>query len=207
MKVRCVYRVHSRGEVLDGFFDTEQGIVLECPELCQVNMEGYHYLRDAYNGAEDLWDYLHYMLQANPYTIAAAGYNREGCILVGFEEAHAVYSKEGWAPAVGGPLKRRYCLKTECIGIAKTQIRQYGAPTRRALVVVDKTGTNPVIHTKFGRKRVGFRYDSLVPGKPIGSQGADKLCTVEAAYGTCLVNGEPRLLTIGEHSVDYLERG
>lgn len=98
MIVNCVYRIHSRGVVLDGKFDTDEGLILECPELCQVDMTDYHYILDAYPGVGDSMEYLHYMLQDASCAIAAIGFNRIGCILVGYEEAHAVYAVRGELP-------------------------------------------------------------------------------------------------------------
>ena len=204
MIVNCVYRIHSRGVVLDGKFDTDEGLILECPELCQVDMTDYHYILDAYPGVGDSMEYLHYMLQDASCAIAAIGFNRVGCILVGYEEAHAVYAVRGNFPDVAGALVKKYRMKTECIGIARTEVRQFVVPTKRALVVIDKTGNEPVIHTQQGRKKVAFSYDSLEPGETIGLQGAKELCEDSRAYGICKVKGEVRLLTIGSSDIEYL---
>lgn len=207
MIVDCVYRVHTRGEVIEGHFDTEQGIIIECPELFCVDMEKYIYLPRAYQGIRDSISYLHSVLQGNQNLIAAVGQNCEGCIAISHTRAWAMYCRKGYFPEVTGILQRPYALKTECIGVARTFVKQYEVPTRMALVVIDKTDPNPVIHTQQGKKRVAFQYEPLPAGKQISVKRVRELCERTGAYGTCIHNGEVCLLMQGTHSIDLYREG
>jgi len=206
MIVNCVYRVHTRGEVIEGQFDTESGTIVGCPELFCVDMFEYTYLPGAYQGVGDSLPYLHSVLQENSNLIAAVGRNCEGCIAVSHTKAYAMYKVPGIFPEIAGPLRREYALRTECIGVARTVVKQYKVPTHMALVIVDKTGPNPMIHTQEGKKRVAFQYDALPMDRPISMKRVKELCECTEAYGTCTYNGEVHLLRQGIHSIDFVER-
>ena len=122
-KVNCAYRVHASSEILFGMFDVEEGIVVDCPNLVKMNLNGiYEYMPGNYNyyrvpAREDLALWLIHESGA----LAVIDFNCIGALIVFPTRVTRVLFEDG-SPKTAWDISNCCKMRTSVIGVRKTSL-------------------------------------------------------------------------------------
>lgn len=207
MRVNCVFRVHTRGEILKSVFDTEEGRVVALPQLFKLDVKQFYFYEENYLGGPFITaPDLEYMLLNHESAIAAINYNNVGAIIVTYSKSFTVpLGNAGFKDGPIIPLLEEVNRETEIIGVVKTCVNTLRVTTPQALLIVDTTEGWKIVHTRFGPMRIGFKYEPLSLSQKIDMTRHVELCKNDSAYGTCIVGGQVRFVGLQQGKLVLLE--
>jgi len=205
MKVRCLYRVHTKAPIFDGVFDTDKGLILDCPELVTVDATSYQYYETMYREhSYDDYKTLYTVMLDTPNALAVIGYNCMGTIIVTHTGSQVYYAEshevEPWCPLV-----KEYDLKLQLVGVAKTKVKIFNRVTPQALLFAKKEGNKYYVYTQQGCLPMSVKPE-VIEGKAVDMTMHLEMCKAPNAWGTCTIDGVTRLLTIENGKVKLMRR-
>ena len=210
--VRCAWRVHSKGEVLEGVFDTEEGVVKECPSLFTLETAGLDYSKDEYVVEDAPFSFLAKMMNKYPDAIAAVGYYKKGAIIV--KHKTAIFAKGGEIDSDSQRINllKEYNRTVETLGLVKTIVYDISYTTKQALLLEDTTDKFPVVHTRQACKIMSADHDVIPAGSVLSMARVLEMSKIPEVYGSCVVNGKPVLVelsggVIREYKGEEVTRG
>lgn len=207
MRVNCVFRVHTRGEILKSSFDTDEGRITMLPQLFKLDVKQFAFYEEGYLGGPFITaPDLEYMLLTHESAIAAINFNNIGAVIVTHTKSFTVplgYARLKDGPVI--PLLEEVRRDTEIIGVVKTCVNTLRITTPQALLVVDMTEGWKVVHTRFGPMRVGFKYEPLSLSQKIDMTRHVELCKNDRAYGTCIIGGQVKFVGLQQGKLVLLE--
>ena len=193
--VDCVYRVHEKGEILRGQFDIKLGVIQEIPDKLSLDVSKYYnYMEGNYHEYKATpIETLYTMILRIPSALAVIEYNRIGVIVI-FRHKHASYLFEKQM------FHRVYIFSEEqfkfsCldIGLVKTPAVSLGYMQRLAHLIVDLSGKEPVVHTRYGKCVVAFRYDK---SESHSMSRFLEMCSCDDAYASIEYKGKTRFVGV-----------
>lgn len=204
-KVDCVYRVHTYGEIIPAKFNILTGQIIGFEEFITLDMEETKKYASSYvDGRENILEYLVQKMIEWKQAIVVIGYSNVGTIIV--TEKTSFYQLDSCFYArqkTECPLLKPYCREVEVIGAIKTPIYTLSIQTPQAFFIVDKTGGQKIVHTRYGRKQVAFCYDSL-EDRYIDMALQVSMCQNPYAFATCKVEGVLSLVFINNNQLEIL---
>lgn len=191
-EVNCVYRVHTQGEIIPAKFNLLTGQIIGFEDLVTVDMNKNQY---RVNEGKDSLEYLIQKIIKWKQAIAVISSSKIGTIIITKEVSFQESDINCFGLGEKYPLLKIYDRKIEIIGAIKTPIYTLKIQTPQELLIVDKTNGEDIVHTRYGRKYIEFKYDKL-EDKHIDMSLQVCMCKNPNAFATCKVEGIPRLVFI-----------